>query len=308
MRIGFIVNDVKTEEAGFTTIRLAQEAMNRGHDAWLIGVGDLAYDPDDQVRCRATTVPEKKYKTSTTFHAELNSKNAIRERITLDDLDVVMLRNVPSDDVIKRPWAATTAIEFTRLAMRHGVIVVNDPNGLAKAGSKMYFQLFPEEVRPKTLITRDNKEIKEFVKEQGGTIVLKPLQGSGGASVFLVRPDDASNLNQMIDAVSRDGYVIAQEYLPAAQDGDMRLFIMNGRPLRVKGKYCAFRRVRTGGDMRSNIHAGGKKSGSRHHRRRLEDRRNRTPEAGPGRHVPGRAGHRGRQADGDQRVQSRRSG
>jgi glutathione synthase len=144
--------------------------------------------------------------------------------------------------------------------MRHGVIVVNDPNGLAKAGSKMYFQLFPEEVRPKTLITRDNKEIKGFAKEQGGTIVLKPLQGSGGASVFLVRPDDASNLNQMIDAVSRDGYVIAQEYLPAAQDGDMRLFIMNGRPLRVKGKYCAFRRVRTGGDMRSNIHAGGKKA------------------------------------------------
>ena len=62
----------------------------------------------------------------------------------------------------------------------------------------------------------------------------------------------------MIDAVSRDGFVIAQEYLPAAAEGDTRLFMMNGRPLRVKGKYAAFRRVRTGGDMRSNIHAGGK--------------------------------------------------
>jgi glutathione synthase len=76
--------------------------------------------------------------------------------------------------------------------------------------------------------------------------------------VFLVRPDDVPNLNQMIDAVSRDGYVIAQEYLPAAVEGDMRLFLMNGRPLRYKGKYAAFRRVRSGGDMRSNIHAGGK--------------------------------------------------
>lgn len=260
MRIGFIVNDVATEDAGFTTIRLAHEAMNRGHEPFLIGVGDLAYDPDDFVRARATTVPKKKYKTHTSFHAELTGKNAIRERISVDELDILMLRNVPSDDVIKRPWAATVAVEFARIALRHGVIVVNDPNGLAKAASKMYFQLFPEEVRPKTLITRDNGEIKEFAREQGGTIVLKPLQGSGGASVFLVRPDDMSNINQMIDAVSRDGYVIAQEYLPAAVDGDTRLFVMNGRPLRVKGKFCAFRRERTGGDMRSNIHAGGKKA------------------------------------------------
>ncbi len=168
-----------------------------------------------------------------------------------------MLRNVPSDDYLKRPWAASSAAEFGRVAMRHGVIVVNDPNGLAKASTKMYFQLFPEEVRPRTLITRDRDEIKAFAKEEG-RCVLKPLQGSGGASVFLVQKSDIPNLNQMIDAVSRDGFVICQEYLPAAEDGDMRLFVMNGRPLQVKGKYAAFRRVRSGGDMRSNIHAGGK--------------------------------------------------
>ena len=141
--------------------------------------------------------------------------------------------------------------------MRRGVIVVNDPTGLAKASTKMYFQLFPEEVRPRTLITRDRDEIKAFARQEG-RCVLKPLQGSGGASVFLVQQSDIPNLNQMIDAVSRDGFVICQEYLPAAEDGDMRLFVMNGRPLQVKGKYAAFRRVRSGGDMRSNIHAGGK--------------------------------------------------
>ncbi len=124
----------------------------------------------------------------------------------------------------------------------------------------MYFQLFPEEVRPETLITRDHKDIKAFAKERGGTIVLKPLTGSGGRGVFLVRPDDLPNLNQMIESISRDGYVIAQEYLPEAAQGDMRLFLMNGRPLRVKGKYAAFRRLRSGDDMRSNIHAGGQKA------------------------------------------------
>ncbi len=258
MRVGFIVNDTKTEQAGFTTTRLAQAAVNMGHEPWIMGVGDLMLDAEDHVIANAWSVPRKNYKTTESFLSDLQGRNGISERICVDDLDALMLRNVPSDDAISRPWAASVAIEFARMAARRGVVVVNDPGGLAKAASKMYFQLFPEEVRPKTLITRDRAEIKSFVKELGGNAVLKPLQGSGGASVFLVRPGDASNLNQMIDAVSRDGYVITQEYLAAAEQGDTRMFVMNGRPLRVKGRFCAFRRVRTGGDMRSNIHAGGK--------------------------------------------------
>ncbi|NQV35745.1 MAG: glutathione synthase [Phycisphaeraceae bacterium] len=257
MRIGFVVNDVLTETPSFTTVRLAHDAHRLGHEAYLMGVGDIAYDPDELVRARVRHAPfDRKYKTTETYLADVQGKKSIRERITVDDLDVLMLRNVPSDDYIQRPWATNIAAEFGRVAMRNGVIVVNDPNGLAKASSKMYFQLFPEEVRPRTLITRDRDELKAFAKEEG-RCVLKPLQGSGGASVFLIEKSDIPNLNQMIDAVSRDGLVIAQEYLPAAQDGDTRLFVMNGRPLRVKGKYAAFQRLRSGGDMRSNIHAGG---------------------------------------------------
>ena len=124
----------------------------------------------------------------------------------------------------------------------------------------MYFQLFPEEVRPATLITRDRDEIKHFAKEHDGDVVVKPLQGSGGQGVFRVRKDDLGNINQMVEAVSRDGYVIAQEYLKEAAEGDMRLFMVNGEPLRYKSKYAAFRRLRSDEDIRSNIHAGGKKA------------------------------------------------
>lgn len=258
MRLGLVVNDIKTEEAGYTTSRLATAAVNMGHEVWVMGVGDLAYDPDDMIRARGVTVPKKKYKTSEGYLKDLQGKAAVKTRITVDELDVLMLRNDPAQDSVTRSWASSAGLQFGRVATRHGVVVLNDPNGLSKALSKMYFQAFPEEVRPKTLITRDRDEIKQFAKDQAGTVVLKPLQGSGGQSVFLVRPDDVPNLNQMIDAVSRDGYVIAQEYLPAAAEGDMRLFLMNGQPLRYKGKYAAFRRVRSGGDMRSNIHAGGK--------------------------------------------------
>jgi glutathione synthase len=258
MRIGFVVNDIKTEEPGYSTTRLAMAAINLGHEAWLMGAGDFAYDPDESIRARAKTAPKSKYKSSETFLSDLQGKKAKMERVTVDDLDVLMLRSDPSNDTGLRAWAQASGIIFGRVAMRHGVIVLNDPNGLSKAMNKMYFQLFPEEVRPRTLITRDREEIKVFAKQMGGNIVLKPLQGSGGQSVFLVRPDDVPNLNQMIEAVSREGYVIAQEYLPAAAEGDTRLFVLNGQPLRYKGKYAAFRRVRQGDDMRSNIHAGGK--------------------------------------------------
>ena len=258
MKIGFVVNDVQTEETGYTTIRLAMAAHNQGHEIYLMGAGDFAYDPDENIRARARTVPNSKYKSSDNFLRDLQGKKMKRERITVDDLDVLLLRSDPSTDTGLRSWAQATGIIFGRVAMRHGVIVLNDPNGLSKTMNKMYFQLFPEAVRPRTLITQDRDEIKSFAKESGGKIVLKPLQGSGGQSVFLVQTGDMSNLNQMVDAVSRDGYVIAQEYLPAAAEGDTRLFLMNGQPLRYKGKYAAFRRLRSGDDMRSNIHAGGK--------------------------------------------------
>jgi glutathione synthase len=253
-----MVNDIKTEEPGYTTTRLAMAAINRGHETWVMGAGDFAYDTDEKIHARARSAPKSTYKSSEGYLADLQGKKAKIERIAVDDLDVLMLRNDPSTDMGLRAWAQSSGIIFGRAAMRHGVIVLNDPNGLAKAMNKMYFQLFPEQVRPRTLITRDRDEIRKFAKEEGENIVLKPLQGSGGTGVFLVRKDDLSNLNQMIEAVSRDGYVIAQEYLPAAAEGDTRLFLMNGQPFRYKGKYAAFRRVRTGDDIRSNIHAGGK--------------------------------------------------
>jgi glutathione synthase len=257
VRFGFAVNDVKTEMPGYTTVRLAMAAINRDHDAFLIGAGDFAYDKDEKVRAIGTTAPKNRYKSSERFLADLQGKKSVRERITVDDLDVLLLRSDPSNDTGYRAWAQSSGIIFGRMAMRSGVIVLNDPNGLAQALNKMYFQFFPEEVRPRTIITRENAEVRRFAQEEGGNIVLKPLQGSGGQGVFLVRKDDMSNLNQMIEAVSRDGYVIAQEFLPAAMEGDTRLFLMNGLPLRHKGRYCSFRRLRTGDDIRSNVHAGG---------------------------------------------------
>ncbi len=135
--------------------------------------------------------------------------------------------------------------------------MVNDPVHLTDAVNKTYFQHFPEELRPQTLISRNESDIKEFIKANKGKAVLKPLQGSGGQSVFMVGGKGDQNVNQMIETLIRDGYVVAQEYLPGANKGDVRFFVMNGEPLMVGGQYAAFRRVPTQTDVRSNMHVGG---------------------------------------------------
>lgn len=256
MRIGFVVNDVETEHPRYTTTRIARSAREMGHEAWTIGVGDFAADKDDHVRARAKMSKAKKHKDGEAYLKDLLGANAHQERIKVADLDILMLRNDPADDA-DRTWAQTAGINFGELALRHGVIVLNDPGTLSSALNKMYFQHFPPEVRPRTVISRDVMEIQKFIKAEGGTAILKPLQGSGGTGVFLVQPKDKANINQMIEAISRDGYVIAQEYLKGAKDGDTRLFVVNGKPLEVDGHYAAFRRISKGGDARSNLSSGG---------------------------------------------------
>ena len=253
MKLGILVNVMDGGKTGSTNYRIAAAALEKGHEVWITSPSNFAYNEDGTTSAFARTLPCRRYEPQK-FVDQLNSKKAINKWITLDDLDVLLLRSNPAVQV---PWAEAAGIHFGRLAMRRGVIVLNDPNGLGKAMNKLYLQTFPEEVRPRTLVTRHHDRVAEFLTAEG-TIIVKPLQGSGGSGVFIARAEDMSNLAPIIHAVSRDGYVIAQEYLPAAAEGDTRLFMMNGRPLRVKGKYAAFRRVRTGGDMRSNIHAGGK--------------------------------------------------
>ena len=256
MLIAFFVNDLEREEDFFTTTTLAHRALERGHRVCYITPSDFVLNTDDSLSAHARFVPKRKYKDKADFFKTLKDDGAAKdERIDSSDIDVLMLRNDPSID-FERAWAMESGILFGREAVKRGVIVLNDPDSLGKAVNKLYFQSFPTEARAETLITRHGDDIKAFAKQHRGNIILKPLQGSGGSGVFKVDPDNTSNLNQMIEAIGRDGYIIAQAYVPAAKKGDIRLFLMNGEPLQVDGKYAALRRVAAKGDIRSNIHAG----------------------------------------------------
>jgi glutathione synthase len=258
MRLGFVVNDVATEVPQYTTVRLALAARRRGHEVWLMGVGDLSHADSGEVKARARGPQDKNYRSLKSFLEDVQSAETEPELISVSELDVLMLRNDPAVDAAERPWAQASGVLFGQLAAASGVLVVNDPVHLADAVNKTYFQHFPEEVRPRTLISRTGADIKDFVKDLGGRAVLKPLQGSGGQGVFLVDGKKGQNLNQIIETIVRDGFVVVQEYLEDAEEGDVRLFVMNGRPLEVDGKVAAFRRVNEDDDVRSNMHVGGK--------------------------------------------------
>ena len=258
MLIAFFVNDIEREHENFTTTTLAHRAIARGHRVCYLTPADFAVDPDDTLRAHGRFFPKRNYKTHSEFFRTLKDDKACRkQRVDMSDVDVLMLRNDPSID-LERPWAMEAGILFGREAAKRGVIVLNDPDSLGRAVNKLYFQSFPAEARAETLISKHAEDIKKFAEEHRGQIILKPLQGSGGTGVFRLDPKDPANISQIIEAIGRDGYIIAQAYLPAAKKGDIRLFLMNGEPLQVNGKYAAMRRVAAKDDIRSNMHAGAK--------------------------------------------------
>src|SRR5690606_27869176 len=199
-------------------------------------------------------VPRREFRTLRTF---LEAVVAVEKRLVgFDKGSVMWLRNDPAADIEKRSWAQDVGLLFGQLAKQQGVLVLNDPEGLIKASNKMYLQYFPEVVRPKTLITRNMDDIEAFYRAQRHRIILKPLKGSGGKNVFLIDKKDDKNRKQIVEAICRDGFAIAQEYLPAAKAGDTRLFLMDGALLLKNGKVAAIKRVQPVGEIRSNIHRG----------------------------------------------------
>lgn len=201
MLIAFFVNSMDDEYPRYTTTVLAHECARRGHSVCYITPCDFMLDPDDKLHVHARFAPEMKTRTKDPkkFFESMQSVGNKTRQLDIEEIDVLMLRNDPSNDANDRPWAEDIGIQFGRSASQRGVLVLNDPGGLSLAINKLYFQSFPREVRADTLITKTAKDVKEFAKKHKNKVVLKPLQGSGGQGVFLVGQGAKSNLNQMIE-------------------------------------------------------------------------------------------------------------
>jgi glutathione synthase len=253
MRILFVVNHPRSLRPTYTTAYLALAAEKRGHEVAFISVDDFAHERE--VTGRIVKPSPGPHGDLSSMLASLRGAGALREDVSLAGFDIVLLRNNPhvgdGNSVRVNP-----AIELGRRLKEAGVMVLNDPDGLRRAGSKMYLAGFPAAIRPRTLITCSANRVRAFLRELDGAAVIKPLFGYGGRNVFFVGRGENANLAQIIATVRGNGYLIVQEYVPSAARGDKRVLLLAGVPIEAGGRVAVYRRLHASDDMRNNMHLG----------------------------------------------------
>jgi len=172
------------------------------------------------------------------------------QQIALSELDTIIMRKDPP---FNQEYIYATYI--LEQAEREGVYVVNKPQSLRDANEKMFTAWFPQ-CCTDTLVARNPQKIRDFL-QQHKEIILKPLDGMGGASIFLVRENDP-NLSVILETMTEHGqrFIMAQKYLPAIKDGDKRILMVHGEPV----PYC-LARIPSSGESRGNLAAGGRGEG-----------------------------------------------
>ncbi|MCL5975487.1 MAG: glutathione synthase [Gammaproteobacteria bacterium] len=168
----------------------------------------------------------------------------------LSDLDAILMRKDPPFDM---EYIYSTYL--LEQAQSEGVLVVNHPQSLRDANEKLFTAWFPQ-CCPPTLVTRKKELMREF-QEQCGDIIIKPLDGMGGASIFKVSQGDP-NFSVIVETLTDQGKksVMVQQYLPAIKDGDKRILLINGEPVPY-----ALARIPAAGETRGNLAAGGRGEG-----------------------------------------------
>jgi glutathione synthase len=221
-----------------TTFVFMLESLARGHDLFFVQLKDLyAYGHQGMAHARRCEVMR-----AMPCFRFLDTGTDYR----LEHFDAIFMRkDPPADD------AYLYATMLLSLADRHRTFVLNHPPGLREANEKLYALNFPGAIPP-TIVTYEIPRLKKFMEEQGGEMIVKPLDGHGGESVFLARAGDR-NLNAILEAVTRfeTRPIMGQRYIPEIRDGDKRLIVLNGEPL------GGTLRVPREDDNRGNIHVGG---------------------------------------------------
>ncbi|WP_296044027.1 glutathione synthase [uncultured Alteromonas sp.] len=168
------------------------------------------------------------------------------QQYLLGDLDVILMRKDPPFDS-----EFLYATHILDLAEQAGALVVNKPQSLRDFNEKLFTAYFPQLI-PDTLVTRNAGLVREFHAKHKD-VICKPLDGMGGASIFRIK-EDGTNLGVIIETLTNNGQcqMMVQAYLPAIQDGDKRVLIVNGKVM----PYC-LARLPSAGETRGNLAAGG---------------------------------------------------
>lgn len=168
------------------------------------------------------------------------------EDLTLDSLDAILMRKDPPFDM---EYIYSTYI--LEKAEEKGTLIINKPQSLRDANEKLFTNNFAE-CMPPTLVSSQAEHIKAFYQKHKD-IILKPLDGMGGASVFRIKAEDA-NLSVIIETLTEHGtrLAMAQRFIPEITEGDKRILLINGEPVPY-----ALARIPAKGETRANLAAGG---------------------------------------------------
>lgn len=240
MKIGVVMDPISSINIKKdSTFEMIWQAQQLGWEVQYFEMNDLSID--DGVaggEARGLTVhqdPQHWYDLADSQHIELSS------------LDAILMRKDPPFDM--EYVYATYILELAEL---QGTLIVNSPSALRDCNEKAYCAWFPQ-LCPHTLISRRSKALRAFL-EKHGDIILKPLDGMGGTSIFRVTRD-SPNIGVIIETLTNHGtqYAMAQNFVPEITLGDKRILMVNGKAVPY-----SLARIPTGGETRGNLAVGGK--------------------------------------------------
>lgn len=244
MRLAVLVTSTTVMDPTWTTVHLIHAAAQLGHTVRLCEPADLEITAGGRLVMRAWSLDEP-----------IADRLELCRRITTRDLPRRFTELSTCDRLFIRvnPLGPDT-LHAAMIAQEQGVMVVNDPAGIARTRSKAWLATQAGVPRPATIVTSSRASIAAFAENQRGAIVVKPASASGGRGVALVPPRRLDLLDQAVDqarSVAHGGPVVVQEYLPEAVDGEKRLFWVDGELL------GAYLRRQGPGEFRHNLRQGG---------------------------------------------------
>jgi len=242
MKLAFIVDPLDSIKINKdSSYAMMSEANMRGHQIYVFEQHDMAL-LDNQVigyarilQLKATASDNKQWYVTGDI-----------EKIPLHDFDAVMMRKDPPFDM---EYVYSTYL--LELAEKQGALVINSPQGVRDHNEKLAITKFPQFIVP-TLVTSQAMLIREFIANHRD-IILKPLDGMGGAGIFRVSESD-HNLSVIIETITQHGArtVMSQRYIPEITLGDKRILVIDGEAVPY-----ALARIPKRGETRGNLAAGG---------------------------------------------------
>jgi len=232
-----------------TSLALIHECVKRNHGVALCTPANLTIR--NSVTNAFCTVIGRMDKVPSNLKSFYRKAEIREEMLPLAGFDVIFMRaNPPLDPIM---------LNFLD-SVKDDVFIVNSLQGLREANNKLYTAAFGDShdnIIPVTHVSKNkNYLVKQIKESKADKMILKPLNGFGGSGVILIEKSAMSNIKSLLDFYisSSDGssnYVILQEYIEGADQGDVRILILNGEPI------GAMRRIPGSDDHRSNVSAGG---------------------------------------------------